>query len=182
MRLGGANLRTLRIMGALKQIAAVTLLGLQTIPNRLGPSSVVVVGMACVVGVLVSILSMSAGFMELVNKTGRNDRAVVLSQGAWFEFGSNVSRDAALKVADAPGVKRSTGGKPVASADMLAFVQVVKKANGLDAFVTLRGIGPEGFALRPDIKLVGGRMFNAGAHELIVGKAAATQFEGFAIE
>src|SRR5580765_4755566 len=168
-------------MGILKQIAAVTLLGLQTIPNRLGPSSVIVIGMACVVGVVVSILSLSAGFMQLLNKTGRDDRVVVLSQGALFEFGSNLSRDAALKIADAPGVKKNATGKPVTSADMLAFVQVVKKSNGLDAFVTLRGIGPEGFTLRPDIKLVGGRMFNAGAHELIAGKAAAIQFEGFTI-
>ena len=63
-------------MSALKQVCAVTLMGLQNIPNRLGASLVVVVGMACVVGVLVSILSMSTGFMQMVGKTGRSDRAI----------------------------------------------------------------------------------------------------------
>jgi putative ABC transport system permease protein len=168
-------------MTTLRQVAAVTLLGLRTIPDRLGASLVVVVGMACVVGVFISILSMSTGYMQIVEKTGHSDRAVVLSQGALFEYASFISRGSALTIADAPGVKKMADGKPVVSPDSLAFVVMPKKRDGLDAYVTFRGIGPEGLALRPEVKLTGGRMFNAGAHELIVGKAALAEFDGFAI-
>src|SRR5215510_2969451 len=128
-------------MNVLKQFVAVTFLGLRTIPTRLGTSLVVVVGMACVVGVLVSILSMSTGYMQIIEKTGHADRAVVISQGALFEYASFISRGNALAIADAPGVKKTADGKPIVSADMLAFVVLPKKRNGLDSYVGFRGVG-----------------------------------------
>jgi len=68
-------------MSALRQMSAVTLIGLRNIPNRLGTSLVIVVGMACVVGVLISILSMATGFILSMENTGRADRAIVADQG-----------------------------------------------------------------------------------------------------
>jgi putative ABC transport system permease protein len=166
-------------MNALKQITAVTLMELKNIPSRLGASFVVIVSMACVVGVVISILSMSTGFTRTMENTGRSDRAIVLSQGSLFEFVSNISRDNTNTIADAQGVKKTEAGKPIASAEALAYVAVTKKSDGLDAFVTMRGVGLEGFALRPEIKLISGRMFRPGAHEMIVGKSAQAEFEGF---
>jgi putative ABC transport system permease protein len=106
---------------------------------------------------------MSTGFMRTIDNTGRADRVIVLSQGSLFEFASSISRANALTIADAPGIKKTGDGKPIASADALAFVAVTKKSDGLDAFIALRGVGPEGLALLPEIKLIGGRMFSAGA-------------------
>ena len=165
-------------MSALRQIASVTGIGLRALPQRLGPSLVVVVGMACVVAVTVSILSMSTGFMRTVHNSGRTDRVIVLSRNSQFESLSSISRDDALAITDAPGVKRAADGKPVASADALSYVLVTKKSNGLDFYVGIRGVGPEGFALRPEIRLVNGRMFRPATHELIVGKSAQSEFEG----
>jgi putative ABC transport system permease protein len=78
-------------MSVINQLCAVTLMGLRNIPSRLGESLVIVVGMACAVGVLISILSMWTGFMRTVDNTGRADRAIVLSQGSLFEFASSIS-------------------------------------------------------------------------------------------
>ena len=164
-------------MNAVRQVLAVTLIGLRAIPQRLGPSLVVVVGMASVVAVTISILSMATGFMRTVNSAGRADRALVLSRNAQFENASSISRDNVPIIADAPGVRRGTDGKPIVSAETLVQAGVVKRSDGLDAFITVRGVGPEGFALRPEIKLVSGRMFHPATHELIVGKAAQSQFE-----
>jgi putative ABC transport system permease protein len=165
-------------MNELKQMGVVTLLGLRAIPQRLGASLVIVVGMASVVAVTIAILSMSTGFMRVVDNTGRADRAIVLSQNSLFEFASSISRDSALAIAAGPGIKTTDDGKPILSAESLAYVAVTKKSNGLDAWVVLRGIGPEGFALRPEVKLISGRMFRPAKHELIVGKSAQMQFEG----
>ena len=165
-------------MSALRQVVAVTGIGLRAIPLRLGPSLVVVVGMACVVAVTISILSMSTGFMRTVHNSGRPDRVMVLSHNSQFENASSISRENALTIADAPGVKRAADGKPIVSADALTAMLVTKKSNGLDFYVVLRGIGPQGFALRPEIKLVDGRMFRPATHELIVGKSAQSEFEG----
>jgi putative ABC transport system permease protein len=156
-------------------------MGLRTIPERLGPSLVIVIGMALVVAVTISILSMSVGFMRTVNNTGRADRAIVLSHGSQFEFASSLSRENVLTIADAPGIKLAGDGKPIVSADYLTAILITKKSDGLDAYVALRGIGPEGFALRPEIKLVSGRMFQSARHELIVGKSALAQFEGLEV-
>ena len=168
------------MLEGLRQIAAVTAMGLRSIPDRAGASLVIVIGMALVVAVTISILSMSAGFMRTVNNTGRIDRAIVLNRGSQDEFASAISRDNAITIADAPGI-RTAGGKPIVSAESLVSVVVTKKSDGLDAYVTLRGLGSEGFALRPEIKLIGGRMFQPARHELIVGKSALAQFEGLEI-
>jgi len=156
-------------------------MGLRAIPHRLGLSLVIVIGMALVVGVAISILSMSVGFMRSVNNTGRIDRAIVLSHGSQFEFASAISRDNAFAIADAPGVRLAADGKPIVSVEFLTGVLVSKKSDGLDAYVTLRGVGPEGFTLRPEIRLVSGRMYQSARHELIVGKSALAQFEGLEV-
>jgi putative ABC transport system permease protein len=132
--------------------------------------------------VFISILSLQTGYMQTIDKTGRADRAIVLSQGAQFEFASGLPRGVIVKLSDAPGIKKMADGKPIVSADALAFVVVTKKSDGLDAYVDLRGITPEGLALRPEVKLISGRMFKPGAHELVAGKAAASQFEGLTLE
>jgi putative ABC transport system permease protein len=168
-------------MNALRQIAAVTAIGLRAIPQRLGASLVVVVGMACVVAVTISILSMSTGFMRTISSTGRADRALVLSRNAQYEGASSITRDNVPVIADAPGIRKGADGKPIVSADSLTYVAVTKKANGLNAYVDVRGMGSGGFAVRPEIRLINGRMFRPATHELIVGKSAQTAFDGLAV-
>src|SRR5580698_5724936 len=168
-------------MNALRQIVAVTSIGLRAIPQRLGPSLVVVVGMACVVAVTLSILSLSTGFMRTINATGRADRAIVLSRNARYEYASSITRDNVPVIADAPGVRKTVDGKAIVSAESLASIPVTKRRDGLDAYLDLRGIGPEGFALHPEIRLISGRLFRPATHEMIVGKAAETAFEGLEV-
>jgi putative ABC transport system permease protein len=168
-------------MNAFRQIMAVTSIGLRAIPQRLGTSLVVVVGMACVVAVTISTLSLSTGFMQTIKGSGRADRALVLSRNAQYEFGSSIARDNVPVIADAPGIRKAADGKPIVSAEALASIPVIKKSNGLDAYVVLRGMGPEGLALRPEIRLINGRMFRPATHELIVGRSAQTAFEGLEV-
>ena len=58
------------------------------------------------------------------------------------------------------------------SADYLAYTAVIKKSDGLDAYVSVRGVGLADAKLRPEIKLISGRMFRPGRYELITGKSA----------
>jgi putative ABC transport system permease protein len=59
-------------MRSLNQILAITLMNLQNLPQRIGTSLVVVVGIAGVVGVLVSVLAMSEGFRYTLAATRRS--------------------------------------------------------------------------------------------------------------
>ena len=153
------------------QLGAVTRMGFASMRQRLGPSLVVVIGMACAVGALLSVLSLSTGIMNVLNK-GREDRAIVLSQGSQFEGGSTITRANASVIADLPGVKRTANGRPAASADVLSGIRVTKKSDGLETGQEVRGVGPDVLALRPEIRMVAGRMFQPGKFEVIVGKNA----------
>jgi putative ABC transport system permease protein len=168
-------------MNFITQTVAVTGVGLRSVPMRLGTSLVIVIGVATVVAVFISVLAMAVGFERAAASAGRADRAIILGSGSNNEGGSSLSREHASTIAGAPGVRKGAGGEPLASAEVLAFVPVTNQRTGLNAFATLRGMGPQGFALRPEIRLVAGRAFRPGLQEVIVGRAAQQQLGGLGI-
>ena len=165
-------------MSLFRQIGAVTAMNFKSLPHRVGTSIVIVIGIAGVVAVLVSVLAMSTGMLETMEHSGRDDRAIVLRNGSASEMGSALGRDAARLVEDAPGVKRDSNGKPIASAEDLRLVNLFRKEDGAEVNVTLRGVGPQLHALRPELKIVEGRMFRPAVTEIIVGKAAHARVQG----
>lgn len=161
-----------------KQTSAVTAMNLKAIPQRLGTSSVIVIGIAGVVAVLVSVLAMATGFHKTVANAGKPDRAIVLRGGSQSEINSVVARDNALTILDAAGVRKDADGKPIGTADVVTIVDLPKVADGSNANVTLRGTGAKFAALRPEFRILEGRMFQPAVRELVVGAAAAKQFRG----
>jgi putative ABC transport system permease protein len=146
-------------MSMVRQISAVTWMNLRSIPQRFGTSSVIVIGIAGVVAVLISVLAMASGFTHTVSATGRADRAIVLRGGSESELASSLAREATLTIMDAPGIRRNSEGKAIASAETVVIVDMPKKSNDSGANVTIRGVGPVWAALRPEIHLVSGRLF-----------------------
>ncbi len=165
-------------MTMLRQILAITAMNFKSLPGRLWPSLVVVVGMACVIGVLVSMLSFTAGYVRSEIAAGDPGRAIVLGSATDNEGASNISRDSIGAIMDAPGIRRDTDGSAIADAEILVTMPATRKI-GASSTLLMRGLGPKGFELRPEMKLVSGRMFRPGARELIVGAAAQDQFAGF---
>lgn len=165
----------------MRQVFAVAWMSLRTIPARWGSSLVVVIGMACAVGALVSILSMSAGYLRMMANTGSPSRAVVMSDGALGEGGSNIDHGEATILSDMPGVALDTAHKPIVSADYFAYTMVSKKSDGEDTGIGIRGVSLEDPLLRPEIRLIDGRWFRPGHYEIVVGKAAQGQFEGLKV-
>jgi len=160
------------------QAWSVTKVGIATIPQRLGSSSVIVIGIAGVVGVLVALLAMGEGFRQTLQQTGDTETAIVLRGGATAELSSGVSRDDEILIAQLPGILKDAQGKPVASPELVVVANVPKKSSGTDANVEIRGVGEQAFALRPNVKVIEGRAFKPGLRELIVGKGALAQFAG----
>ena len=56
-----------------RQAASVTQVGISTLGQRLGASSVVIVGIAGVVGVLVALLAMAEGYRQTVSAAGNDE-------------------------------------------------------------------------------------------------------------
>jgi putative ABC transport system permease protein len=163
-------------LSVLKQAASITLMNLKSVPQRLGASSVIVIGIAGVVGVLVSILAMVGGLSRMMSSTERADRAIVVSTGASFESLSNIPREAAQTISDAPGIKHSSDGKPLASVEALAIVRLPLKRGGNSGNVSLRGVSEAALAVHPEIKLIEGRLFGSAVREVIVGRTLQRQF------
>jgi putative ABC transport system permease protein len=162
----------------LKQILAVVAMNFKSLSQRFWPSLVIIIGMACVVGVMLSMMSLTVGYVSSFTRAGDPGNALVFSTSAQSEAQSNLPRANLATVADAPAVAKDASGKPLADAEILINIPMVRKADGLDGTMLLRAVGPQGIALRPQFKLVEGRMFRPGARELVVGHAADGQFVG----
>jgi putative ABC transport system permease protein len=164
-------------MNVARQILALTALGLRNIPYRRGNSAVIVIGSTCVVAVLLSVLAMATGFERTIQADARPDRVLVITNGMDTEGSSSLSRENVDVIQAAPGVKRDNAGKAIVSAEVVLVAPVIRR-NGSDAYITLRGAGEQLMQVRPELRLVAGRMFRAGLHELVIGQAAQQQFRG----
>lgn len=163
----------------LSQTIAVTGINVKSIPERWAPSLVIVIGLAGVVAVFTALLAMAAGFESTLKSTGRADVAVVMRGGSDTELNSALDRDSSDLVKQAKGVRVGANGKAVASAEMIVIAELLRAGSTKDASnITLRGLDPEGFTLRPQLKIVEGRNFTPGLRELIVGRGVTRQFTG----
>jgi putative ABC transport system permease protein len=162
----------------LKQVLSITMLGLRSIPERLGASLVIVVGLAGVVAVFTALLAMAAGFKSTLESAGRPDVALVLRGGSQAELNSGITREQGTIIKQAPGVAKGPDGQPLASAEVVVIAELMKPGEKTGSNITVRGVEPAAFALRPQLRVVEGRTFGQGLRELIVGQGVARQFEG----
>jgi putative ABC transport system permease protein len=168
-------------MRLLTQIVAITAMNLRNLPQRVGTSLVVIVGIAGVVGVLVAVLAMAEGFRHTLASTGRGDRVIMLRAGSDAELSSGVGRDQATLLAALPGVARDAAGRPEASAELVVMVDLPRRGERHPNNVPFRGVQPAAFAIRDEVRIIEGRRFEPGIREVVVGRKAAAQFEGLAI-
>jgi putative ABC transport system permease protein len=167
-------------MSTLGEIAAVSAMNIRSLPQRIGTSSVVIIGIAGVVAVLISVLAMSTGLVKALQNSGPDNRAIVVSTGASVELFSALTNEETLAIADSAGVKKAADGSALASPESLMIVNLFKRDGG-EAGAPFRGITQRGFAVHPEIKLLSGRLFRPGVAELIVGKSAHRLYEGLDI-
>jgi len=161
-----------------KQFAAISLMNLQTLPQRIGASSVIVIGIAGVVAVMVSVLAMSAGFKHTLADAGRAERAIILRGGSDAELNSNLTRTDIATISNAPGIAKDADGRALLSSELVTVVNVPKVDTGTDANVTLRGVGLTLTGVRPELTIIDGRLFRPAVRELIAGAGAVKEFRG----
>jgi putative ABC transport system permease protein len=163
-----------------KQAASVTAVGVSTLRQRLGSVSVIVIGIAGVVGVLVALLAMAEGYSQTLRKTGSADTAIVMRGSSASEVMSVLDRDSVVLIPQAEGIAQDAKGKPIASPELVVAANLPIKGGKADeeGSVQLRGVSEQAWAVRPEVKIIEGRTFKPGMRELIVGKGAVKQFAG----
>ena len=161
-------------MSELRQIVAVCLIGIGSLRERYATALVVVAGMGCVVGVLTSMLSVTAGLARAYFRPEDATRAMVWGGRATFDQMRSLHPDAVGTILEAPGIARGPDGAPLADPE---FQMWLPPAEGFAAGeLQVRGVGPAGIDLRPAFRIVAGRMFRNGMRELVVGVGAARKF------
>lgn len=135
-------------------------------------------GMALVVFVFATVLMLSEGLRTALVQSGSADNAVVIRRGAQTEVQSGVERNQAAVIESQPEVALDGQGRPLASREIVVLISLPKRDSSGPANVTIRGVGAQGAALRPQVRLTAGRLFRPGASEVIAGRSVAGRFQG----
>ena len=156
----------------LRQLFAVSAIGLSSLGERRGTSFVIVAGVACVVAVLVSMLSIAVGQTRMSHAGGGEDHAIIRPAGIPpSESNSNLGRNVIDVILNAPGIARGPDGAPLADPEFQ--LGAMPPLGTFGDPLQIRGVGPIGIAIRADFHIESGRMFQTGAHELIIGVGAS---------
>jgi putative ABC transport system permease protein len=135
-------------------------------------------GMALVVFVFAAVLMLDAGLKKTMVGTGKFDNVLAIRAGAETEIQSGVSRDQAALLEAMPQVARNRDGKPLISKESLVLISLNKVGQDKGSNIVTRGVSPMGITLRPQVKMVQGRMFRDGSSEIVVGRDVNAEFEG----
>ena len=138
-------------------------------------------GMALVVFVFATVLMMSEGIRATLVATGQPDNLLILRKGAGAEINSGIARAKAAIVESLPGIATDGRGERLVSKEPVVLNTLPKRGNGKPSNVTLRGTSALGMAMRPQVRIVQGRMFRPGTSEIIAGRAIAEGFRGVAL-
>lgn len=156
----------------LRQVCAVSAIGVRTLPQRRGTALVIVAGVTCVVAVLVSMFSIAVGQTQMSLSGGGRDHAIIQPQGLPpSESNSNLGRNVIATILNAPGIAKGPDGAPLADAEFQ--MGVMPPLGTFGAPLQIRGIGANGVRIRSEFRIESGRMLHSGAQELLIGVGAS---------
>jgi putative ABC transport system permease protein len=138
------------------------------------------VGIAGVVIVLVSVLSIATGFTAAMRQSGLPSRALIMRSGADSEMTSGLGAPEVDVIKSAPGLRRD-GQVALASAELYVILELPKKSTSTPANIPMRGVDRTAMAVRSETKIIEGRMFEYGTNEIVVGRGANVNFQGLTV-
>jgi len=168
-------------MEFLRQLGMLLRMNLLGMPQRLGLACTTIIGVTCAVGVLVSMLAISVGARRAVMGNVRPDRASVLSADAVEADRSDIPKDLAALIADLPGIRRNSRGRPIAVSEVTVYVQARRKDSGNAVGFPMIGTGAGLTDYAPELHLTAGRMFKPGLRELIANNDCANRYQNFSV-
>ncbi len=128
-----------------------------------------ILGVALTVAVFVSILAMVQGMESVFIDTGDPSNLIIMRQGSQSETNSFFDRDVKGIVETMDGVKTVAG-------EEIVLINQPRTTGGATN-VVVRGIDDKSLQLRPQIKIIDGRMFRPGLREVVVSKTLSGKFK-----
>ncbi|MGC3964702.1 MAG: ABC transporter permease [Rhodocyclaceae bacterium] len=137
-------------------------------------------GMALVVFVFTAVLMLEAGLRSTLVDTGRADNVMVIRAASETEIQSVLDLTQSAIISTQPHIARDEAGRALLSKESVVLISLTKKGGG-PANVSIRGTHEIGLSLRPQVKIIEGRMFRPGSSEIVVGRSIRDGFEGVAL-
>ncbi|MEN6319929.1 MAG: ABC transporter permease [Syntrophaceae bacterium] len=138
-------------------------------------------GMALVVFVFAAILMLAEGLEKTLVETGSHDNVVVIRKGSSAEVQSGIEREKASTIETEPGIEIGMDGRKLLAKEIVVLISLPKRQNGQPSNVVMRGIGAQSLALRPQVRLIEGRLPRFGSSEIIIGRSIYKGFQGTGI-
>ncbi|SFU87475.1 ABC transporter permease [Pseudoduganella namucuonensis] len=138
-------------------------------------------GLALVVFVFATVLMLDEGLRTTLVTTGEYDNVMVIRRSAESEVQSGIDRAQAAIVASHPAIAPGPDGQAMLSKETVVLISLNKRGSDKPSNVVIRGVSQRGLTLRPQVRLVAGRMFRPGASEIIAGASIARRFSGAGI-
>ena len=141
-------------------------------------TALTIAGMALVVFVFAAILMLAEGLQKTLVDTGSYDNVVVIRKAAGSEVQSGVERLQSSIVETQPEIATGQNGKPLLAKELVVLIMLPKRGSDKPSNVVIRGISESSMTLRPQVKLIEGRMPRPGSSEIIAGQSIAKRFKG----
>src|SRR4029453_449433 len=141
-------------------------------------TAITMIGIALVVFVFTAVLMMANGVQRTLRSTGSDDNIIMVRKAAMSEIMSILDREAASIFSSLPQVARFSDGRAMSSKEVVVIINLNKIGAAGISNVTVRGVEEAAFHLRPQVRIVQGRMFRWGAREVIAGNGITNRFVG----
>jgi len=135
-------------------------------------------GIGVVIAVMLSMMALKNGVMKTTVASGSKDNLIIMREGAEAEITSWVTIDATHIIRTLPGLSRDSHGAPLVAPELVLIFKLPREGAPKGSNVSVRGVTPASFEIRPYVKLVDGRMFRPGSNELIVSRRVSRRFTG----
>lgn len=140
-------------------------------------STLTIIGVALVVFVFCAVLMLSNGLRQTLVDTGYEENAIIIRKASQTEIQSILLREMANVARNDVAVETGPDGDPFATGELLVLINQPKRGSGEPSNVPIRGVGKYSTTIRPNIRLVEGRMWSPGTSEIIAGRKVAENFQ-----
>jgi len=137
-----------------------------------------VTGVALVVFVFSAVRMLSHGLNRTLVDTGHDGNVTIIRRAAQTEVSSILPRSMGNIVKTDVGIARDSADRPLVTGELLVLISQPKRGSGESGNVPVRGTTEISFILRPEVKLIEGRLPRPGTAEIMAGAKLARNFQG----
>jgi putative ABC transport system permease protein len=134
------------------------------------------VGIGLTVAVLVADMALVEGLRTAFKATGHPLQLVVMRKGSNAELNSTVTREALQIMKVEPRIALNDAREPMASPEILTVVNLPSVDSPTGMNLTVRALSQIGVEMRGAVIQPGGRWFQSGQREIVVGKSVAKRY------